>query len=226
VEIAELDGIVDWLNPLPRPEQAGFALDTAFFGHDEQKFYRIADALGARSITVVDPFSGTAPLERMLGAFAAICDRAATHGLLVHLEFLSWGAIPDLATAWQIVAGAARDNGGLVIDSLHLMRSNSLPALAKIPGEKIFTTQFSDAAATRSGDAFADAASRQLPGEGELNLAAIVRQLDAIGSRAPLGVEVFNAELSALSTAVAAQRLSTAMRGVLASARPAGHSSR
>src|SRR5262249_61387056 len=66
---------------------------------------------------------------------ARLCDRAREHGLLVHLEFLPWAGIPDLAMACEIVRGAARPNGGLLVDSWHLFRSGGEgPGLRAVPG--------------------------------------------------------------------------------------------
>lgn len=192
LRVAELDGIVDWLRPLPNGQGLGYSLVNPFFGHTTDEFLAIGSALGARSVTVVDPFAGTVPLAQMVDAFGGICDRAREQGLLVHLEFLSWGPVPDLATAWDIVRLANCSNGGIMLDTLHLMRSGSRALLAQIPGEKILATQFCDGTATRTGDAFDDAANRLMPGEGEFGLPAILAHLRQSGSNAPLGIEVMS----------------------------------
>ena len=74
------------------------------FRYTEPELFAVADAVGARSLNAVDVFGGTWSLDEAATAFAGLCDRAADHGLLVHLEFLPWSRIPDLATAWQVVA--------------------------------------------------------------------------------------------------------------------------
>ena len=58
-------------------------------------------------------------LDAAVEAFALVCDRAAEHGLLVHLEFLPWSAFPNVNAAWDVVRTADRPNGGLIIDSWH-----------------------------------------------------------------------------------------------------------
>lgn len=65
LRVAELDGVVDWLFPLPDRQGAGYDLDIPFFGHSQDTFFAIAEALDARSISAVDPFLRTAPLEQM-----------------------------------------------------------------------------------------------------------------------------------------------------------------
>jgi len=219
LRVAEIDGTVDWLNPSREVMGAGYDLSIPFFGHSERRLLEIAETVGARSITAVDPFMWTVPLDRMVEAFARLCDRVAECGLLVHLEFLSWGPVPNLHTAWEIVRQADRPNGGLALDVLHLMRSDSRALLETIPGERIFATQFCDGPAERIGDCFADVANRALPGEGAFDLVEIVRTLDAGGCNAPVGVEVMNPTLSALAAEEVARRCHRSIASVLHAAR-------
>ena len=157
---------------------------------------------------------GTVPLDEMTEAFAQLCDRAADFGLLVHLEFLSWGPVPDPVTASEIVCLANRPNGGLVLDTLHLMRSGGLGSLSRISVEQIFATQFCDGKATRNGDPFTDAANRLWPGEGDFDLAAILQQIRRGGCRAPLGIEVMNDETRSMTPAAIAARAFSALQTI------------
>ena len=219
LRIAELDGVVDWLAPLPRAQGAGYDLDIPFFGHTQDTFFAIADALGARSITAVDPFLRSAPVEEMAEAFARLCDRAAEHGLLVHLEFLSWGPVPDLVTAWDIVHMADRANGGIMLDVLYLMRSGGPAMLAQVPGERIFATQLCDGLLVRQGDCFADAADRDWPGQGEFGVADLLRDLRNSGCLAPLGLEVMGQITAGLSPEAIAQKGFLSLQAVRSSAK-------
>ena len=118
------------------------------FGFGERELFAVADAVGARSLNAVDVFGGTWSLDEAAAAFAGLCDRAAEHGLLVHLEFLPWSRIPDLATAWQVVRGADRPNGGLMLDAWHYFRSGPDGTLLRsIPGASILGVQLCDAPA-------------------------------------------------------------------------------
>ena len=92
------------------------------FRFGEPELFAVADAVGARSLNAVDVFGGPWSLDEAAAAFAGLCDRAAEHGLLVHLEFLPWSRIPDLATAWQVVDAADRPNGGIMLDAWHYFR--------------------------------------------------------------------------------------------------------
>jgi sugar phosphate isomerase/epimerase len=61
--------------------------------------------------------------------------------------------------------------------------------------------------------------ARRLPADGVVDLVGWVRLLDAIGSRAPLGIEVLSDALHAIAPEEAARRAGNAMRALLAAAR-------
>jgi sugar phosphate isomerase/epimerase len=161
------------------------------------------------------------PVDVAAAAFAELCDRAASHGLLVHLEFLPWSGIPTLQAAWDIVRRADRNNGGLMLDTWHYIRSGgTLAGLREVPGEKILGVQLADAPATPDGVIFDETMRRRrLPGEGDGQLAELVRTLDAIGCHAPLGVEVFSDALAELPVQEVARRAAAALHSLLAAAR-------
>ena len=150
----------------------------------------------------------------------ACCDRAAEHGLLVHLEFLPWSAFPNVNAAWEVVRVADRPNGGLIIDSWHCARSaTTLEDIAAIPGERVFAVQLSDALPDASPDVTDETMhARLLPGEGAAHVVEIVQTLDAIGCTAPIGVEVFSDALWAMDPSDAALASYTATERVLAAA--------
>ena len=120
-------------------------------------------------------FGGTWSLDEAAAAFAGLCDRAAEHGLLVHLEFLPWSKIPDLATAWQIIRGADRPNGGLMLDAWHYFRSGPDSTLLRsIPGASILGVQLSDAPAAPEPEPLqATLHARLLPGQGAAGVADV-----------------------------------------------------
>ncbi|HEX4435151.1 MAG TPA: sugar phosphate isomerase/epimerase [Acidimicrobiales bacterium] len=170
------------------------------FHFRENELFGVAEAVGARSLNAVDIFGGSWSLDEAAAAFAGLCDRAAEHGLLVHLEFLPWSRIPDLATAWQVVHTADRPNGGVMLDAWHFFRSGSDSELLRsIPGESLLGIQLCDAPETPEPDLLhATLHERLLPGDGELALATLLADLRATGTTAPLGVEVFSDVLYAL----------------------------
>lgn len=183
--------------------------------------YDMAAHWGCRYVQVIGDASG--PLDRAAEGFGALCDRAADHGLLVGLEWVpSMTNIGDATTAMRIVTEADRVNGGFCVDSWHFTRStNDLDDLRKLPGDRVFATQWNDGTIVpQRADYLEDCLTNRVPpGRGEFALVDIVRILDSIGSRAPIGVEVCSAELWAGPVDEAARVSADAMREVLTLAR-------
>ena len=171
-------------------------------------------ASGARSLNAVDVFGGAWSLDEAATAFAGLCDRAAEHGLLVHLEFLPWSRIPDLATAWEVVRSADRPNGGLMLDAWHYFRSKPDGALLRsIPGASILGVQLCDAPAAPDPEPLhATLHERLLPGDGELDLVSLLADLRATDTTAPIGVEVFSDVLHALDPEEAGRLAGASLR--------------
>jgi sugar phosphate isomerase/epimerase len=213
VAVAEIEALTAWrpgLTPA-RPE------------HAESHVLAVAEAMGARSVSVVEGPGAPLPVDGAAEAFAALCDRAAERGLLVHIEF--WpGSGLDLVTAAVVVASANRPNGGLLVDTWHLARSpGGMELLGGIPGDRIMALQVSDSAPVEEPEADYLAAGltrRLMPGEGALDLVGFVRLLDVRGCCAPIGVEVCSERLAAEPPGIVARRAGDAIRAVLAAARP------
>ncbi len=220
LEVAELDPAWWWLPGAAEvriPAEVD-ALDVFRFG--ERELFAVADAVGARSVNAVDVFGGAWTVEAAAEAFAGLCRRADEHGLLVHLEWLPWSRIPDLATALEIVQTSGARNGGLNVDAWHFTRTGSdFAALRGVPGDLVLAVQLDDGPAAPEADLMhATLHERALPGEGEFELVPLLGALRDIGCRAPVGVEVFSDELHDMGAGEAARRAASAARRVLESA--------
>jgi sugar phosphate isomerase/epimerase len=211
--LADLDPLLRWLPDEPIPP--GFAAAT------EPEFYAIAEAVGARSLNVAQGFGTRVDLDRAAEALAGVCDRAREHGLLVTLEYLPWSGIPDARAALAIVERTGRANATLMVDTWHSFRGPTDDAqLRAIPGARVGSVQLNDAPVTPVDDLITETLNaRLLPGEGAIPLVRWLRILDAIGSRAPIGVEVFSRALDALPPVEVGRRCGAAARAVLAAAR-------
>jgi sugar phosphate isomerase/epimerase len=221
--VGELDPAWWWL-----PGAAGVAAsipasfdEQAIFAFGEDELFRIGDVVGARSVNAVDVFGGDWGLDDAAEAFAGLCDRAADHGFLVHLEFLPWTKIPDLDAAWYVVRAAGRANGGIAVDAWHFARSGStLDGLRLIPGDRILGIQLDDGPAQPEADLIsATLHHRLLPGRGDMDVAGLAAVLTDIGADAPFGVEVFSDDLHALGSEEAARLAGEATRSVISSPR-------
>jgi len=183
--------------------------------------FAVAQAVGARSICVVEGPGTPPPMDEAARIFAALCDRGAGAGLLLHFEFWPGSAL-DLATAAAIVAAADRPNGGLTVDTWHLARTRDGDALlATVPGARLLALQLCDSPLVTGPEAdymTATLTQRLVPGEGALDLAGFLRTIRAAGCRAPVGVEIWSETLAAEPPITAAVRVGAATRALLAAA--------
>jgi len=155
----------------------------------------IAPALAMGNTVVLKPaeFTSLTALR-----FAELCDLASRYGIRAHLEFMVWTDAKDLVQAAWIVERAGRDDGGILVDAFHFSRSRCRIAdIARVPPARFGYMQLGDvpAAVPPTMDAIlAEArAERRFPGEGELDLAALV---GALPPGIPVSVEVPTVELA------------------------------
>jgi sugar phosphate isomerase/epimerase len=167
------------------------------------------------------PPAGMEPLEAAAERFAALCDRAAAHGLQVAIEFLPWTGIPDPKTAWEICRLAGRRNGGLLVDSWHYFHSGAdATTLRSVPRDQIIAIQFDDASRiSTDADMLHDTLHRSAPGEGVFDLVGFIRLLDEIGVQAPISVEIISPEQQQRPIAEAARIAHDTSAAVIARAR-------
>jgi sugar phosphate isomerase/epimerase len=220
IDVAELDPVWSWLpgtdTDIPESEDAFGVLKPRI-----DDFLRLSEAIGGRSLNACDIMGGEWTIDDAAEAFAALCDRAADHGLLVHLEFLPWSRIGDVATAHSVVRSADRPNGGVMFDSWHFFRGvPDLDALRAVPGEHLTGIQLSDAPRQQARQTEPELMkesmdARLLPGEGDCGLAQVSAILDEIGAVAPRGAEVFSSALRELDPAEVGRRVGEAMRSLL-----------
>jgi sugar phosphate isomerase/epimerase len=148
-----------------------------------------AQRLGAAELLVHGADSNEA---RLIETFGRLCDLAAGYGLSANLEPMPWVDVSNLAKAMRILDGAARANGGLLVDAIHFFRAgDSLQALAKVPRKLLRYTQLCDARPERPAhmqEIIRQARSDRLfPGEGGLDLHGL---LAALPAGLPLSLEV------------------------------------
>ena len=217
LSVGEIDPLWSWLPGTSQVSIPAALDDLCLFEFSQTELFEIAEAVGARSVNAVDILGGTWTTTDATEAFAALCDRAADHGLLVHIEFLPWSKIPDIGTAWEIVREAGRPNGGLAVDAWHYFRGTpDLSALSGIPGDRVLNVQLSDGPAQPEEDLpHAALHDRLLPGDGALDLASLVEALHRIRATAPIGIEVLSDRLHELAAVDAGRRAGESMRRLL-----------
>jgi sugar phosphate isomerase/epimerase len=161
-----------------------------------------AAAFGAHHIKVGNLFGTPCELGKLTDAFARLCQDAATHtDAQVVYEFMPFDAnVRTLDAALAMVQGAAQRNGGLAIDTWHMVKLGITPAqLRRIPAEYLSWVELSDGQLTSMADLSEETLNhRKLPGDGEFDMAGYIDACRDVGYRGPWGVEVLSAELRCL----------------------------
>ncbi len=218
VRVAAIDPLMGPLPGIPPLADVPPAL-RHFYTYTEEDCFAMAEQLGTRVVNVAhflgDPEIGPALEETIAG----IAGRAAARGLVITLEFSPGTGIGDLATAARM-AGAI-PNAKILVDTWHLARSGGTVAdLLALPPGCVGGAQLSDRIAPPPGEPYVPMTGRSIPGDGELPLVDIVRALHANQPGLDMCMEVFSAEIEAMSHAEAAQCMAEAARTVVAAALP------
>ena len=147
--------------------------------------------LGARHI-IAAPYDPD--LNRLADRFGELADLAARYGLSVLLEFFPWTVAPGLGEAARIIDAADRANAGVLVDTLHFARSGStIEQLEAIAPDRLPFVHVCDA---KAGATFTTEqllhtarAERLPPGEGDIDIASILRRMPpniTIGLEGPM----------------------------------------
>jgi sugar phosphate isomerase/epimerase len=128
-------------------------------------------------------------------ALAELCDLAAKVQLSISLEFVTWANVATLQEALALVRTVNRPNLGLLIDVLHFNRSGVKPEeLDAVPRNWFHFAHICDGPkdipATVEGLIQTGREARLYPGEGAIDIAAIVNRMPSV----PYSLEVPNLE--------------------------------
>ncbi|TDC38362.1 sugar phosphate isomerase/epimerase [Micromonospora sp. 15K316] len=223
VRLAQLDGATSWA-PIWYGEEMAAPLRERF-DFSEDRILDLAEAAGMDSVLAAGAFDpGAVPLDELVTSFATFCDRAAERDIRVELEFVPFWGVPSLAVAWDIVRGADRPNGNLMIDTWHLLKGSADPQAAlallpDIPGEKLTGLQLADAlTAPQAETLYGEGRFRRFPGDGELPLDQVARLLLDKGGLVRVGAEVFGEAVDSLDPAAAGARAAATVTATLARA--------
>ncbi|QMU59292.1 MAG: TIM barrel protein [Boseongicola sp.] len=174
---------------LPEPDRSR-AFDRA-----ERKF-DVMEELGTDLMLICSTVHPKAlgGIDRTAADLCELGERAARRDLRVGYEALAWGThINDHRDAWEAVRRADHDNIGIIVDSFHTLgRKLSPESIRSIPGNKIFFVQLADAPLIEMDLLYWSRHLRNMPGEGDLDIAAFMRAVVATGYSGPISLEIFN----------------------------------
>jgi len=218
VVLAEIEFLFDWSAGPDEPARVENARRL------EERAWAMADAFHPRVVSVGE-LVGAEQLpasDVLVERFAALCDRAAEHDLLVAVEFMPFSGIANVADACALVRHSERENAGLNVDSWHYFRGfPDVTALAAC-ADRAFMVQLDDGDADPVGELFEDTMlRRRYPGEGTFDLIGFLALLNDSGAPAPKSVEILSTEHQKLGVADAARRAHDTTRAVVDAARGA-----
>jgi 4-hydroxyphenylpyruvate dioxygenase len=177
------------------------------FDRVERKF-DVMEELGAKLLLVCSNVSPAALNDRarIVADFCELGERAQARGLRIGFEALSWGRwIYDHRDAWAVVRDVNHPAVGLILDSFHsLARKIPIESLPDIDPAKIFLVQLADAPMIEMDLLSWSRHFRNLPGQGDLAVAAYVALLRARGYDGPWSLEIFNDRFRASPAATTA----------------------
>jgi len=205
IRLSEVEFLSNW-GATPTPGEAES-------NQKESAAFHIAKTFGADRINA--GLFNLLSLDSMAEKFAALCQRAS--GLRIALEFMPFG-IPNLRAAWEIVRCSGAQNGGLLIDIWHWVRSGMTSAdLQIVPVEKVYGIQICDVGPSPLADQrYESLHHRLVPGRGAGNVVDVLRLFANQGLAAPISAEVMSDALLAKGTLETAKAVYAGVSSVVA----------
>lgn len=187
----ELEFLFDWFHPAGSDRRMKSDAEKA-------KLLGAAEALGARHLKVGDFFNQQVEMDQVVQGFVTLCRDAAEAGTRVVFEVMPFSMIDNLAGALEMCRQADAPNGGLMIDTWHIVKMRTPYAeLAAAPGRFILGVELNDGYVdTPEGmDLQTETTQhRAFPGQGEFDMHGFMQAVAATGYDGPYGVEVIRAE--------------------------------
>src|SRR3954454_25296356 len=178
VELPLVDGFADWY-PHPVPKRSPMP------PFDVEQFMALAVAFGVDTVVVVAPFPTDVDIDTVTQGFASFCDRAATDGLAVALEFTPIPPVNSVSLAHKVLRDAARPNTSMIFDMWHFFQGDpDFEALEAVPRGMISKTQVSGGNIGQFQESLVKDTFRHrlLPGQGNFESERVLRILDAKGA--------------------------------------------
>lgn len=192
----ELEFLFDWF--LPNGSEKKTRSD-----EEKVKLLNAAEALGARHLKVGDFFNTPVEMNQVVESFATLCKDAANAGTNILFEVMPFSMFNNLADALTMCELADAGNGGLMIDTWHIVKMRTPYAeLAAAQKRFIRGVELNDGYIdTPAGmDLLTETTQhRAFPGQGEFDMPGFMAAVAATGYDGPYGVEVIRAENRARS---------------------------
>ncbi len=173
------------------------------------KHFDIAAELGAGMVMACSSTSpdGLNDDALIVSDLHELGDMAAQRGLRLAYEAIAWGThVFDYRHAWEIIDKTGNANVGVVLDTFHICAHRfDMTPIARIPAERIFLVQISDAPFLNLDYMNWSRRHRRLPGQGEFPLRDFMAHLHTTGYDGTISLECFDPELQRADADAVAQ---------------------
>ena len=188
IEHVELEFLTDWFLEGERKKRSDIS---------KALLFDAAEVLEAHHLKVGDFFQETTPMARLIEAFGRLCGEAAERGTKVGFELMPFAMIRTLEASLQLVQGAGSSNGGICLDTWHIVKLKiDYDELRRIPPQYITSVELNDGTLECSWSLHEDTVNhRRLCGEGEFDVKGFIRAIQDAGYEGPWGIEVLSEEL-------------------------------
>ncbi|MCW2528104.1 MAG: inosose isomerase [Pseudonocardiales bacterium] len=170
-------------------------------GKDDRVSRSMARRCQALSIPVCGLVIALPPSADVYQRVAACAEIFTDSGVRLALEFLPYSGIKTLDQARDVCAHVGIERVGLMIDTLHLMRSGgSMSDIAGLDAAEIACVQVADGPLSAPADLPDESRNtRLLPGAGEFDLTSFGAALTGTGYTGTVSLEVLSADLRTLT---------------------------
>jgi len=188
IKHVELEFLTDWFLDGERKKQSDRC---------KTQLLDAAEGLQAHHLKVGDFYQETAPMPRLIEAFATLCAEAAERGTKVGFELMPFAMIRTLADSLKLVQGAGASNGGISLDTWHIVKLKiPYDELRRIPPQYIISVELNDGTFECPWSLHEDTVNhRRLCGEGEFDVKGFIAAVQDAGYSGPWGIEVLSEEL-------------------------------
>ena len=184
----ELEFLTDWFLGGERKKQSDIR---------KKLLFDAAEALRAHHVKVGDFFQEKATIARLIEAFAGLCAEAAERGTKVGFELMPFAMIQTLEDSLKLVQGAGADNGGVCLDTWHIVKLKiPFDRVRRIPLQYITSVELNDGTLECPWSLHEDTVNhRRLCGAGEFDVSGFIQAVRDVGYDRPWGIEVLSEEL-------------------------------
>ncbi len=173
----------------------------------ERKFDKMAELGAPLLLVTANTLASARPEpERAASHLRALAERAAQRNIKLAYGPLAWAAhVKRLRQAWEIVQLAAHPHLDVVVSTFQLLATgDDRECLSGIPTNRIGALQISDAPNVSLDPVSKNRFYSCFPGQGDLDLARLVREVLRRGYTGSLTLEVFNDAVRGAPTRVMA----------------------